>query len=211
MCRYGAEGATAEAAAVQVDGELYHVIRRYAFPLILGMRQSGVRQVERVVQLRFGQGRVGGIDYYRLPAYLLQDARSGVFVALLLDVAEVGGFFLLIFQALFVREEEDVALLRSDFLFEVNHLRDVGNQLPEGFTGHNAVFLLGALFRELALQLFGKFHNRLLAHAVDDGIGSAIHQDAGAHAVLPIVVVCQPSHACLDAAQYNGGVGIEFF
>ena len=66
------------------------------------MGQARVGQVERVVELCLRQGGIGGIDHHGLCSYPLQDALGMDFVALLLDVAEVGSLFLLVGQALFV-------------------------------------------------------------------------------------------------------------
>ena len=145
-----------------------------------------------MVEFLGGQGRVGRIDYYHLPTYALQDARGGVFVALFFDVAEVGGLLLLVLQAFLVGVEGDVALHRADFAGKVGGLENV-------------------VQRASLHQAAGQFDNGLLAHAIDEQVGSAIHQDAGAHAVLPIVVVRQASHAGLDAAQKDGHVGEEPF
>ena len=49
MRRNSTESATTEAAPVDIDGELYHVVCRNAFPFIFGMRQTSIRQVERVI------------------------------------------------------------------------------------------------------------------------------------------------------------------
>ena len=47
------EGTTAETSSVQIDGELYHIIRRYALTLILRMGHTLVWQVKgRVYLLR---------------------------------------------------------------------------------------------------------------------------------------------------------------
>lgn len=70
--------------------------------------EGGCREVERTVEFRFRQGRVRRIDNDGLPAYGLQDARCGVFIALFFDMAEIGGLFLFVFQAFFVREKDDV-------------------------------------------------------------------------------------------------------
>lgn len=50
MGRDGAEGATAEASPVDVDGELDHLVGRNRLPLIFGMRQTGVGQIVGCIQ-----------------------------------------------------------------------------------------------------------------------------------------------------------------
>ena len=188
----GAEGASAEASAVDVDRVLDHVVGGDALALVLGMGQARVGQVERMVELLGCQGRVGRIDYHQLLAYLLQDARGGILVAFFLDVAEIGGLLLLVLQAFFVGVEGDVALYRADFAGKVGGLGNV-------------------VQRASLHQAAGQFDNGLLTHAIDEQVGSAIHQDAGAHTVLPIVVVRQASHTGLDASQEDGHVGEESF
>ena len=59
-------------------------------------------QVERTVEFSFRQRGIGRIDYYRQLAALLQDAGCCIFVAFLLDMTEVGSFFLFIFQTFFM-------------------------------------------------------------------------------------------------------------
>ena len=107
MRRDGTESATAETSAMDVDGELNHIVCGYALSLVFGMWKAGIGEVERTVEFRFRQGRVRRIDNDGLPAYGLQDARCGVFIALFFDMAEIGGLFLLVLQAFFVREKDE--------------------------------------------------------------------------------------------------------
>ena len=93
---------------MQVDGELYHVVCRNTFSLVFGMGQARVWQVERTVEFSFRQRGIGRIDYYRQLAALLQDAGCCIFVAFLLDMTEVGSFFLFIFQTFFMGKEGDI-------------------------------------------------------------------------------------------------------
>ena len=104
MCRNGTESTTAETSAMNVDGELNHIVCGYAFALIFGMRETRVRQVERTVEFRFRQGRLRRVDNDSLPAYGLQDTRSSIFITLFFDMAEVGSLFLLVFQTFFMCE-----------------------------------------------------------------------------------------------------------
>ena len=76
----GAEGTSTETSAVDIDRELNHVVSRNTFSLVFGMRQTGIRQIERVIQFALRHGRVGRIDYYRPVACILKDARCLVFV-----------------------------------------------------------------------------------------------------------------------------------
>ncbi len=193
--RDGAEGTTAEAAAMQGDGVAYHLVGGDALAAILGMGQARVGQVVDAVQLLGGGRRAGRVDHHRAPLHRLQQARGGILVALLLDVAEVLGLPPLVAQAVLVGVEHDVVrpgLHRSPR--QEGRLRQVGD-------GSNG----------LLLQAAGQQSHGLLAHAVDQHVGPAVHQDAGAQAVLPVVVVRQPPHAGLDAPQDDGHVGVEAF
>ena len=116
---------------MEVYGELYHIVCRNALPFVLGMREAGIGQVERAVQFGLCQGRIRRVYDHRLPSCFLEDACGRILIALFLDMAEVGGFFPLVFQAFLMREEGDVSLLREDLFFQINHLRNVGNQLLE--------------------------------------------------------------------------------
>ena len=70
----GAEGAAAEATAMQVDGELYHLVRRDGLTLVLRVRHTLVRQVERAVYLLRCHRRVRGIDHDVLSAHSLYES-----------------------------------------------------------------------------------------------------------------------------------------
>lgn len=85
---------------------------------------------------------------------------------------------------------------------KVSHLGNVGNALPEVRTN-------GTWFGTGSGQPTDKFDNRLFAHAVDKGIGTAVYQNAGQHLVLPVVVVREPAHTGFDASEYDGDIGIE--
>jgi len=76
---------------MNVDGELDHVVGRYALALILRMGLAGVGQVEGGVELLGGHRRVGWVDNYKVVAHSLEDAVGMHHVGLLLDVAEVLG------------------------------------------------------------------------------------------------------------------------
>mgnify|MGYP007008368337 FL=1 len=120
---------------MQVDGELYHVVCRNTFPLYW-MGQARVWQVERTVEFSFRQRGIGRIDYYRQLAALLQDAGCCIFVAFLLDMTEVGSFFLFIFQTFFMGKEGDIPFLYHYFLVKVNHLGNIGDELFEAWGVH---------------------------------------------------------------------------
>ena len=188
----GTECTTAETAAMDVDGVLDHVVGRDALAFVFGMGQACVGQVERMVQLLGGEGRIGWIDDNRLPPYRLQDARSGIFVALFLDVAEVGGLLLLVSQTFFMGVKGDVTFRRGELTGEIGCLRHIVQWQP----------LLHATYQ---------FDYRFFAHSIDEQVGPAVAQNAGTNAVLPVVVVGEAAHTGLDTAQKDGNVGVEPF
>ena len=108
MGRDGAEGASAETAAMDVDRELDHLVGGDALALILGVGQSRVWQVERGVKFLGGHRRVGGIDDDDPFAHLLQQTLGMHHVRLFLDVAEVLGLCPLVAQTLLMGVQHDV-------------------------------------------------------------------------------------------------------
>ena len=53
----------------------------------------------------------------------------------------------------------------------------------------------------------GDLHDLVFPHAVDQQVGSAIHQNGAADFIIPIIVVGEPAQGCLDAADDDGQVG----
>ena len=107
--RDGAESASTEAAAVEVDREADHLERGDAFAAILGVGEARVGQVETAVDLCGGHGWIGRIDdCIQSAGHPLQDALRGEAVAFFFDVAEVGGVLLGVSHSLSVWMEHDV-------------------------------------------------------------------------------------------------------
>lgn len=73
-------------------------------------------------------------------------------------MTEVGSFFLFILQTFFVGKEGDIPFFCRYLLVEIDHLRNIGNELFEAFGVHYL----------LAFQPIRKFHHRFLSHAVDE-------------------------------------------
>ena len=122
MSRDGTESTSAKASPVDVDRELDHFIGRNPLVFVFRMRKTGVRQVERHVQLSLRHGRIRRIGYHRLLSYLLKDAGCCIAVGFFLDMPEVLCLFSLILQAFFMRIECQVALAvrifrQSGYLF----------------------------------------------------------------------------------------------
>ncbi len=64
MCGDGAECTTAKASPMDIDGELNHVICRYALSFVFGVRKACIGQVERTVNFFLTHRGVWRIDYY---------------------------------------------------------------------------------------------------------------------------------------------------
>ena len=118
-------------------------------------------------------------------------------VRLLLDVAIVLGFRPLVAQALLMAVQHDV--VGTDAAGNVSLARE-----PDGLFDVAQVGDVLTLTESLC-----QFHNGLLAHAVDNEVGSAVAEDAGAQLVFPVVVVGETAQRGFDAAQYDRHVGIE--
>ncbi|VTR70899.1 conserved hypothetical protein [Desulfosarcina cetonica] len=52
----------------------------------------------------------------------------------------------------------------------------------------------------------GDFDHRALPHAVNQNVGPGIEKNRAPHAVVPVVVMGQPAHAGLEAADHHGSV-----
>ena len=118
-------------------------------------------------------------------------------VGLFFDMPEILSLCFLALQALLVRVEHDVVVAdasRDVFLLaEIDRLWDVMDVLD-----------VASLF-----ELVAELNRVLLAHAIEDHVGTAVAENAFHQPVLPIVVVRESSHRCLDAAQDYGHVGKE--
>ena len=110
MSRDGTESTSAKASPVDVDRELDHFISRNSLVFVFRMRKTGVRQVERHVQLSLRHGRIRRVGNHRLLSYLLKDAGSRIAVGFFLNMSEVLCLFFLVLQAFFMRIECQVAL-----------------------------------------------------------------------------------------------------
>ena len=189
----GAEGASAETAAMDVDAELNHVVGGNALTLVLGVRLTGVGQVERGIELLGSHRRVGGIDDNVAVGNTLKDALGVHHVRLLLDVTEVLSLCPLVAQTLFVAVQHDVVGGGNNVVGQVDALR------------HVAYVADGLALAEPARQ----FDGGLFAHTVGEHIGPRVDEDARPQAVLPVVVVGDASQRRLDASKDDGHIGEE--
>ena len=119
------------------------------------------------------------------------------FVRFFFDVAEIGGVFLFVFEADFMRDKlNGLAFKIREFRVSVlqeKGLLDVG-QFVDFLSASYGV---------------GDFNHGKFAHAINTQIRFGIDQYAGFQTVVPIVVMCHPSQRGLDAAYYYRCVGIK--
>ena len=108
MGRDGAEGATAETAAMEADGELNHVVGRDALAFVFGMGKACVGKVEGAVEFVLCEGLIGWVDHSIHAIHFLDDALGSIFVRLLFDVAEIFGLRFFVAKALFVAVQKNV-------------------------------------------------------------------------------------------------------
>ena len=195
----GAEGTAAKAATMDVDGELDHLEGRDALALVLGVWLARVGQVEGGVEFLGGHRRVGGIDDDETPVDTLQQTTGMYHVRLLFDVAVVLGLGTFVFQAFFVAVQHDIVLADAAgdvFLAgEIDGLRYVADVLDAC-----------SLFQSVS-----QFEGGLLAHTIGNHVGPGVAEDALPQAILPVVVVGEPAHGGLDAAQHHRHIGKELF
>ena len=213
----GAEGTAPEAAAMEAHREADHVVGGYALAFVARVGQARVRQVEGVVKLLGGHGRVGRIDHDPLVANGLDEAMGVVNIALLLDMMEVLGVKARLTEAVGIAVEYDVVrrdAIRDGRLAVVadDGLWQILKRLAEGSGGEYGVaFVVVSKGRMIALDevegAAGELQRGLLAHTIEDDVGAAVEKDAGAQAVLPVVVVREAPQGRLDAAKHYGDVG----
>ena len=170
------------------------------------MRHARIGQVEGSIHLLRGERRIGRIHQDIHITRLLPDALGMPLVALLLDVTEVLGLTTLVAQAFLVGMQHDVALLLHDGLLAGNNLRNICYKRNDVLPCRHRLPL--ALSYQ-CIDALGNFRRHLLAHAVGNDVGIAFGQQAGAQAVLPIVVVTQATQRRLDATQHDERIGIE--
>ena len=69
---------------------------------------------------------------------------------------------------------------------------------------HRAVNVGNVVDIQPVVECVGNFHNRALAHAVDEKVCLRIQQNRALELVGPVVVVGKPSETCLNATDDNG-------
>ncbi len=191
----GAEGASAETSAVDIDRMLDHVVGRNALAFVFRVGQTGVGQVEGGIDFLGRHGRIGRIDDDKTAVDFLQQATGLHLVGLLFDVPEVLGLRLLVAQAFFVRMQHDVGgLYAAGYVFpfrQIDRLRNVAH-----LADAHARF-------ECPTQL----DDGLFTHAVDDHVGPRVAQEASAELVLPVVVVRETPQRGFDTSQHDRHIG----
>ena len=199
MRRNGAEGAAAEAAAVDVDRMLDHLPRRdVALAAVARMRRPFVGKVERPVEFFGRERRVGGVDHHVTVARGFDQYAVRLHeVALRLDAAEIFGEGVRVGRALLVGVQQQPVFEPVDVgaVGEERHLPEFAQQLGVVAVAHRRGYLL----------------HDALAHAVDQQVGTAVDEDRGFERILPIVVVSEPPQRRFDAAHHHRRAGIEPF
>ena len=199
MRRNGAEGAAAEAAAVDVDRMLDHLPRRdVALAAVARMRRPFVGKVERPVEFFGRERRVGGVDHHVTVARGFDQYAVRLHeVALRLDAAEIFGEGVRVGRALLVGVQQQPVFEPVDVgaVGEERHLPEFAQQLGVVAVAHRRGYLL----------------HDALAHAVDQQVGTAVDEDRGFERILPVVVVGEPPQRRFDAAHHHRRAGIEPF
>ena len=199
MGRDGAEGAAAEAAAVDVHREADHLPRRdVALARIARMGRPLVGEVERAVEFLGRDRRVGRRDDDIAVAHRLDERRLGLHeVALGLDDGEVLAEGAPVAAALLegVQADRPRGVEPRDILLvgKEGHLPQLAQQLGVVSVAQRAGHLL----------------DDALAHAVDQQVGARLGQHGGFERIAPVVVVGQAAQRGLDAADHYRRVGIE--
>lgn len=199
MGRDGAETASAETTSMEVDGVLDHLVGGdVALAVVAGVREVGIGEVERVVDLLGRHWLVLGIDDDELVANFLDEPFGVPFIALLLNMVEVVGIELLVVEAslMAIECERLPAFVFGERLGSILEESDLGDGAERGEG-------------DAAAEERGDFGDRVLAHAVDEEVGTALDEYSWAELVLPIVVVSEPSETGLDAAEDDGDIGVE--
>ena len=199
MGRDGTERASTEASAMQRHGEFYHLVGRYRLAAVFRMRQSGVGKIVGRVEFLGCHWWVRRINHNILTINGLEDALGMHLVGFFLDMSEVFGLKLFVLQALLMAVENDVGIGYSTgdilFLTQISCLRNIPQLaylLPFG-------------------QSLANSYRILLAHTVENHVGTAVAEYALPDPVLPIVIMCQSPHRSFDTAQYYWDIGKELF
>ena len=203
----GAERATPETAAVNIYGVLNHLIRRYGSALfVLGMRQTGVGQVETGINLLGAHGWLRRIDHNPAVGMALHQGGALYLIAFPLDDLVVLRLGTLAAATLL----EGVELDNRRILSYRSTL--IPNKL------NTLVGLIGHLWKAIECfdgfplgQQGGHLEGGALAHAIVEEVGRGVGKNAGEKAVVPIIVVCKAAHGGLDAGKDDGDRGIELF
>ena len=197
MGRDGAERTTAKTAAMDVDGELNHLVGGNALALVFWMRIARIGQVERSVQLFRSHRRIGRVDHHVASIDTLQQALGMHHIRLFLNMAEVLCLCALVLQTLLMAVEYDVALSNATgnilFTREKYRLRDVRNLVN----------------RESFAKFSCQLDSRFLTHAVGNHVGTRVAENTLLQLILPVVVVRHTAQGCLDATQYDGHIRIQ--
>ena len=197
---------------MQAHGKLNHLVSGNTLALIFGVGQAGVGQIERAVYLlRSHRGKRRG-DYQELVAHLLEDALRVQFVALFFDVAEIGGVGAAVFQAGLMRSQLNVIFRNAawDIVLTAQcHGLRHGLAPQQCVKVRRAAKGIGAAVQHAVFNFPAKPLNGQFTHTIYNKVRPAVAKNAGAQALLPIVVVGHAAQRCLYAAEHYGHVGKE--
>ena len=184
-----AEVAAAKAAAVVGDGEFYLLNARNASRcLVGGVVVAHIGQGVNVIQLLALKRGHGGILHQELAVVHLADGATvdGVLV-LILHAEGLGVGSLAFLQLVIVKGGRHGEVDQLLGLCEVDrsaHVADLAN-------GHASV------------EQTGDAKKDILAHAVGQEVGAAIHENGAAHLVVPVIVMRKAAERRLKTADHD--------
>lgn len=193
------EGTTAEAPAMQGHRELYHLIGRDGLTAILRVWHTRVWQVVGRIEFRGCHWRIRCVDDSIHSVDFLKDSMCVHPVRLLLDMPEVLCLEFLVMKTLLMTVQDDVVCSypTGDILF-----------LTEVDSLWNVPYILDV---PAFVESLAHLHGILLTHTVEYHIGTTFTKDTLLQFVLPIIIVCEPSHRSLNATEEDRNVRIELF
>ena len=117
-------------------------------------------------------------------------------IAKLLDMAEVLAKLMLISLALLEGVKHDgLTIIQALYILLIGHKSHLSQTTQQ--------FHIKAITQTLC-----HLADRLVAHTIDQQVGTRCCQHRALKSIRPIVVVGQTAQRCLDATHDNGGVGI---
>ena len=134
------------------------------------------------------------------------------FVALFFDVAEIGGVGAAVFQAGLMRCQLNVIFRNAAgdiVLTAKRHGLRHGLAPQQRLEVCRAAKGIGAAVQHAVFNFPAKPLHGQFTHTIYNKVRPAVAKNAGAQALLPIVVVGHAAQRCLDAAEHYGHFGKE--